>query len=200
MRPASIVLAAALLAAGCAHVPPESDGLDLATRRARLAALAGWDMRGRLAVDTGERAFQARFRWLAEADTVLLNVRGPFGAGSFEIAGDDTALTVRTRGETLQLRDPESDLSALFGWWLPVGSLDTWLLGLPDAAFVARTRTDADGRVRSLEQRSWRVEYADYRLSEGFALPGTIDMRYGPLHLHLTVDAWTPTAALPATP
>jgi outer membrane lipoprotein LolB len=166
--------------------------LTVAERRARLEALAGWDMRGRIAVDTGERAFQARFRWLEQPDSLSLNVRGLFGAGSFEIDGNDDVLTLRARGETWSLVDPEADLSARFGWWLPVGSLDTWLVGLPDAAYEARANTGANGALATLEQRLWTLEFADYTLAEGLLLPRTIDMRHGQLRLKLTVDAWNP--------
>jgi outer membrane lipoprotein LolB len=195
MKAAGLLLAAGLALTACAHVPPASDGLDLAARRIQLAALPGWDMRGRIAIDTGERAFQARFRWLKQPDSLKLTVRGLLGAGSFEISGNEDALTLRARGESWSLTDPESDLSARFGWWLPVGSLNTWLVGLPDERYEARTRVDGSGRLVALEQRLWTLEYGDYRLAEALALPRTIDLQHGPLRLRLTVDTWNPVAA-----
>jgi outer membrane lipoprotein LolB len=191
MSPWRVLLAATVLA-GCAHVEPivETDGLDFPERAMRLEALDGWEMRGRLAVDTGERAFQARFRWRQSADVMLLAVNGPFGAGSFQIEGDPIEMTLRARGEQWVLMDPETELSALFGWWLPVTSLRDWLLGLPDTAFAARTRRARAGTLASLEQRLWDVEYPDYGLSEGLLVPRKIDMSHGPLALHLTVDSW----------
>ena len=191
MRAAAWLLAGAIAAGGCATVPPVTDGLDLAARRMRIAALPGWEMRGRIAVDTGERAFQARFRWLQQPPSLLLSVRGPFGAGSFEIDGSEDALTLRARGEQWLLMDPETELSALFGWWLPVGSLDSWLVGFPDEAFEARISLE-DGRLAALEQRLWTIEYLEYRLYGGVLVPGAIAMRHGPLELRLTVDAWDP--------
>jgi len=192
-----LLVAALALLAACAHVPPADDGLDVAGRRTRLAALPGWDMRGRISIDTGERAYQARFRWSQRPDSLLLNVRGLFGAGSFEINGNDEALTLRERGQTLSLRDPETELSARFGWWLPVGSLDAWLVGLPDDAFEANVHAGANGALTTLEQRLWMLEFADYELAAGVLVPRTIDMRHGSLHLRLTVDAWNPLAPEP---
>jgi outer membrane lipoprotein LolB len=195
MKAAGMLLAAGLALAACAHVPPASDGLDLDARRMRLQALPGWDMRGRIAIDTGERAFQARFRWLEQSDSLSLTVRGLLGAGSFEISGNEDALTLRQSGESWSLTDPELDLSARFGWWLPVGSLGTWLLGLPDERYEARTRVDGGGRLVALEQRLWTLEYEDYRLAETLVLPRTIHLQHGPLRLRLTVDTWNPLAA-----
>jgi outer membrane lipoprotein LolB len=195
MKAPAWLLAAALAAAGCAHMPETTDGLDIAGRRVRLEALSGWDMRGRLAIDTGERAFQARFRWLQEADSLLLSVRGLFGAGSFEIGGNEGALTLRTRGERIALTDPEIELSELYGWWLPVGSLDDWLIGLPDERFEARTSVDRNGTLAGLEQRLWTLEYAEYGLASGVLVPRKIEMAHGPLQLRLTVDSWNPLEA-----
>jgi outer membrane lipoprotein LolB len=197
MKVGSLLLVAVVALAACARTPPVEDGLDVAERRARLAAFPGWDMRGRIAIDTGERAFQARFRWLQQPNSLLLNVRGLFGAGIFEINGNDSALTLRARGETWSLTDPESELSARFGWWLPVSSLDAWLLGLPDEAYEARTQLDTNGQLVTLEQRLWTLDFADFRLAEGLLLPRTIDMRHGPLRLRLTVDTWNLLARPP---
>ena len=191
----ALLAAAATVLAACATVPPAEDGLTVDERRTRLEALPGWDMRGRIAIDTGERAFQARFRWLEESDSLLLNVRGLLGAGSFEIKGTEAALTLRARGETWSLLDPETELSAQFGWWLPVGSLDAWLVGLPDDAYEARVSLGANGAPATLEQRLWALEFADYALAEGLLLPRTIDMRHEQLQLRLTVDSWSPLAA-----
>jgi outer membrane lipoprotein LolB len=122
----------------------------------------------------------------------MLNVRGLFGAGSFEIKGNDDALTLRARGETWSLVDPETELSARFGWWLPVASLDAWLVGLPDDAYEARAQAADNGTLATLEQRLWTIEFADYGVAEGLLLPRTIDMRHGPLRVRLTVDTWNP--------
>ena len=188
----TLLVAALGVLAACAHAPPAEDGLSVAERRARLEALPGWDMRGRITIDTGERAVQARFRWLEHPDSLLLNVRGLFGAGSFEINGNDDALTLRARGETWSLVDPETELSARFGWWLPVGSLDAWLVGLPDDRYDARTHTGSNGALETLEQRLWTLAYADYELRQGLLLPRTIVMRHSQLELKLTVDTWIP--------
>ena len=44
---------AVLLLPACAHLPVGTDGLSYDARRAALTGVDAWDMRGRLAVDTG---------------------------------------------------------------------------------------------------------------------------------------------------
>jgi outer membrane lipoprotein LolB len=192
-------LGAALLAVGllvgCAHLEPGHDGLGFDERRQRLEAIPAWEMRGRLAVNTGERAFQGSFRWLQDDAHSTLTVRGPLGGGILEVAGSRDRMIVTARGEQRVLEDPETELSGLLGWWMPVDSLRAWLLGLPDAQFRAATRFGPDAALEALDQRLWHVEYASYQLSDGLLVPRRIDLAHGALELRLTVDAWSPTPA-----
>ncbi len=195
-RLAGAVAAAALLSA-CATMPVGSDGLSYEQRRERLEAVSAWDMRGRVAVSAGERGFQASFRWHQDADALELAVHGPLGAGALEVKGTPSALTVTSRGDTRELSDPETQLSELLGWWLPVGSLHAWLLGLPDPAFNAATELGADGTLAAFEQRLWRVAFASYQLAPAktdagspLLVPRRIDLEHGDLRLRLTVDDW----------
>lgn len=191
-RLCALGLVAATALSACARLPTETDGLGFGERRARLAAIDRWDMRGRLAVDTGERSFQARFSWRQDETMLTLTVRGMLGAGSFEISGTPEALTVRARGETRLLTEPELELSEMFGWWLPVTSLPYWLVGLPDEAYPG-TPTVARGKLVSLDQRLWRLDYDEYQLSSaGLLVPRRMLLRHAPLELVLTVDDWEP--------
>jgi outer membrane lipoprotein LolB len=174
-----------------------SDGLSYQQRRERLEAVPAWEMRGRVAIAAGERAFQASFRWHQDAEVLDLAVRGPLGAGALEVSGTPSTLTVTSRGDTRVLADPEAQLSELLGWWLPVGSLHAWLLGLPDPAFKATTEVRDDGTLAALEQRLWRVAFASYQLAPAktgadapLLVPRRIDLEHGDLRLRLTIDDW----------
>ena len=197
-RFSSALLALGMLG-GCAHLTTGSDGRNLEQRRQALEAVSAWEMRGRLTVDTGERAVQGRFNWRQDADALELVVRNPLGAGILRVEGPPDAMTVTARGETRTLTDPETELSELVGWWLPVASLRNWLLGFPDRSFRADTVAGADGTLASLEQRLWRVDYPAYGLAatsgtgNQVLVPRRIDMSYGALTLKLTIDDWEPT-------
>lgn len=194
------LLAAAWLLGACATLPVGTDGLSLEQRRAQLEGVDSWEMRGRLAIDTGGRAFQGSFNWRQNGNALELAVRGPLGAGVLQVAGAPNALTYTARGETRTLEDPEAELSALLGWWLPVASLPAWLLGLPDPEYRATTKPGADGTLASLDQRLWQVNYAAYQLArpngaKEVLVPRRIDLTHGDLSLRVTVDAWQPTSA-----
>jgi len=199
-RFSSALLALGVLG-GCAHLPTGTDGLNLEQRRTLLQEVGSWEMRGRLTVDTGERGFQGSFNWRQRGDALELVVRGPLRNGVLQVEGPPSAMTVTARGETRTLTDPETELSELVGWWLPVGSLPNWLLGFPDESFRATIEPGADGTLASIEQRLWRVDYTDYGFvamnragNSGVLVPRRIDMQHGALALRLTIDDWKPAA------
>jgi outer membrane lipoprotein LolB len=187
---------------GCATLRTGTDGLNLEQRRETLQAVEAWEMRGRLSVDTGEERFQGSFNWLQQGEALELVVRGPLRNGVLRVEGHPDALTVTARGETRTLTNPETELSELIGWWLPVASLPDWLLGFPDDAFRAVTMPGADGTLGSIEQRLWRVDYPAYGLAATSGgtgsqalVPRRIDMTHEALTLKLTIDDWQPTTA-----
>jgi outer membrane lipoprotein LolB len=193
--------AAAVLLGGCATLPTGTDALNFEQRRELLQSVDAWEMQGRLTVDTGERSFQGSFNWSQQDDSLDLVVRGPLRNGVLRVEGRPDALSVTARGETRRLTDPETELSELIGWWLPVSSLPNWLLGFPDESFRATTEPGADGTLASIEQRLWRVDYTDYGFvamnrpgSSGVLVPRRIGMKHDTLTLTLTIDDWKPAA------
>lgn len=196
-------LLAVMALAACARLPVGTDGRSLAERRETLESVTSWEMRGRLTIDTGDRAGQLRFNWRQDDDAIELVVRNPLGAGILRVTGPPDALRVTARGETRTLTDPETELSELVGWWLPVASLPDWLLGFPDRGFRGDTVPGADGTLASLEQRLWRVEYREYGLAaidgtRQALVPRRIDMTHDTLMLKLTIDDWEPAATTTA--
>jgi outer membrane lipoprotein LolB len=191
------LVGAAMLLIGCARTAVLDDGLSQNQRQQQLRSLAAWDLEGRLAVDTGERGYQAGVRWRQRDAALDLTVRGLLGAGSFQIVGDGANLTIRARGESEVLSDPERQLSEKFGWWLPVTSLEHWLLGQADPAFDDRSVRGSGGTLASLEQRSWSIAYEEYQLAAGLLVPRRMTLRHSTLELRLSITGWEPVTAEP---
>jgi len=196
------LIAAALLLGGCAHragLEQElDDGLGFAARQDRLAALTDWALSGQLIVDTGERRERMRLRWEQRGDRLSLTIRGVvLGAGNILIEGDADALEITVRGETRVLTDPEIDLSREVGWWLPVTSLEHWLLGAPDPEYPGRLNRGAAGVVADQAQRQWRIAYDEYGLAAGLLMPGRITMEHESLELRLSISEFSAPTSQP---
>jgi outer membrane biogenesis lipoprotein LolB len=177
-------VAAALALAACATLPVGTDGLSYDARRHLLEGIDAWEIRGRLAVDTGQRGFQGSFDWQQEADSLDLSVRGPLGAGVLQVVGTPSSMMFTARGETRTLTDPEPELSAL--------------LGFTDPGFRASIANGTGGTLAGFEQRLWRISFPTYQLAmlagdgNGVLIPRRIDLAHGDLKLRLTIDDWRP--------
>jgi outer membrane lipoprotein LolB len=192
MRAAALAGAVVLLSA-CAHTDAiEDDGLGFAERQARLAAVTDWDLSGDIVIDTGEDAKRASVNWKQRGDRLDLRVRGTLGAGAFRVTRDADRLTIVRRGETRVLDDPETQLRDEYGWWLPVTSLEYWLLGRPDPdpAYRQRSNRGAAGRLTMLEQRDWQIVYEEYQLANGLLIPRSVTMHHATLRLDVDIDRW----------
>jgi len=190
MLAAALVLGAAI--AGCAHLPPGGDAMTYPQRRAFLTDVDRWDLRGRIAIRNGGDAFQGRFTWSQRPEGLTLTVRSPLGTNLLRVSGPSDRLMLEARGETQELADPEPQLSALVGWWLPVTSFRSWLLGIPDPNYRARETLGDDGLLAMLEQRLWALSFTSYQLSAGVLVPRRIDLRHEQLDLRVVVDSWSP--------
>ena len=194
MRSLSITLGVALCLAGCARLEVVDDGLGFAQRQQQLGQIEAWDARGRLAVADSERAYQARFSWQQRGEDLALVVRGLLGARSFRVDGNTRQLTVRSRGETETLTDPERQLSEMLGWWLPVTSAEHWLLGRADPGFDSQSSPGAYDTLDRLAQRDWEIAYGEYQLAEGRLFPREMTLRHAALELRLTILEWETSA------
>jgi outer membrane lipoprotein LolB len=191
-----LALTALLLLSACALRPVEPPAaLERATRDARLAALPGWEARGRIAVRAGDSGSQGSLHWLQQGEAAQLRVSGPFGAGAYEISWDRQALRiVSSRGEVTAdyagADAAEQFLEAQLGWSLPVGSSRYWMLGLADPGAAAEMLADGDGRPAIIRQHGWAVAYDDFTLQDGLWLPRRITVESVRARVRLVIDRW----------
>lgn len=197
MRSVLLLAGAALAAAACVRIPVIDDGLGFERRQAALSAVTDWELRGGIVVDTGDGAYQSRFSWQQRGDALTLEINGRLGVGRTLIVGNESSLTVDSRGETQVLTDPEQQLSAMIGWWLPVTSAEHWLLGRPDPDFSAESSRGAFDTLATLNQRDWRISFDEYQLAEGRLVPHRITLRHEPLELSLRIIDWQSSVPAP---
>lgn len=186
------LLAAALALAGCPAVPRAPEvARPWQERREALLALAGFALRGRVAVAAGGEGFNARLRWEQDAARSLVSLDGPLGVGGVRISTDGDILTVVTsKGETLDSAAARAELLVRLGFDPPLESLRYWVLGVPNPSSTAVEVLDEQQRLASLEQEGWRIEYESYTTAAGHALPQRLTARLADVRVRLIVDAW----------
>ena len=173
-----------LFAAGCALQPvgPETPVL----RRATLESFA---LIGRFSLRHEDRNYSGRLSWqhAGRDDTVLLS--SPFGQGLAEIVSSEgEARLTSGDGRVLVAADSETLTRQALGYPLPLARLTGWVSA--SAPPGAEAEADARGRLRSLREDSWRIDY-EYEGDDPQALPSfLIAERQGEFELRLRIDEW----------
>lgn len=171
---------------------PSTTG-DVATqwqvRQAQLREIDAFLMSGR--VTSAELGLRADLRWRESNDGQYeLRLSGPFGAGAVELRGNEAGVEVRNSDGSQYTSDPEGWIRARYGWTLPIAGLRHWALGLPIPEVAADSVLDDRGRLATLTQSGWQLQYTEYRQKNGYDLPRRFEADNGRVKLKLLIDQW----------
>ncbi len=155
-RDVAAVLAAKSLLAACATVPG-GHGVTVAP-----ASTAAFGVEGRLSARRGADGVAVGFTWRHDPPRDTLTLASPLGQVLAELEGDDelhrVALTLAD-GRVAEASDWPALTERALGFELPVGALSAWVRGLPHARSAYAAEGDASGRVASLRQDGWGIDY-----------------------------------------
>ena len=170
-----------LLLGGCAALPPRTPDETAhawATRQLRLAPLTNWELRGRIALRSRDEGMQASLHWVRERERQRISLVGPLGSGQVRLTQDasgaelrDTEKNVRRAPTVRQL------LVETTGWDVPLDDMDWWVRGLPAPGAKAEQELDEDGRLKTLTQFGWEVEFLEYGRYGAYELPSKLFAR-----------------------
>jgi outer membrane lipoprotein LolB len=146
-----------------------------------------FDLSGRLAARYGKEAFTGNLAWRHARSADELLITSSLGAGVARIVrdGDSVVLTTAEPRE-YRARDAEALTEEVLGFRLPLAGLADWVRGRPSDKSAAKTEYDDQGRLRSLEERGWKIEYQEY---EG-KLPSRMRLMYPDIELRLAISKW----------
>lgn len=187
---------AALLLAGCFdNVQPESTGnseqaqRNWAARRAALQQVHLFSLQGRLA-ESGLVSFGGSLSWMQDGEHFQARFYGPLGVGAVAISGTPADMEVRSKDGTTRTGDPEGFMQQQFGWTVPLRGLRYWVLGLPSPGKVQALKLDEFGRILSLKQDGWELDYTEYQSLAGLELPKKFTIRDSERGFKVFVDTW----------
>jgi outer membrane lipoprotein LolB len=187
----------ALAIAGCSQFGNLADDQQLQSQWLRqqqaLDRFEQWNIHARAALKLEGEAYNIGIRWIREQGSFKLLLEAPFGQGVFRIDSIE--------GEPYRLRLPDGQeyanqtaealLEDAIGWSLPVSGLEFWIRGMPRPGSSYTHHLDAAGRLRSLQQDQWTIDYLDYFApGEGPILPRKIRLAGKALTLKLIIEHW----------
>lgn len=157
-----------------------------------------WQMTGKLAISDGESGGSGRFQWNNDAEVIQMNFYGALGRGAWRLNSDSTGAVLEyADGQTYIAERVEELAESQLGWEIPVDALSWWVRGLAAPGEWEQRELDEEGRLKSLIQRGWVIEYGRYSDISGIAMPTKVTASRQKHKVRLAVRTW---ALAPADP
>lgn len=189
LRAATGLLLAVLLPA-CAAKPRRDTAVWAPVQGVVPAAAPAFRVAGRLAVSDGHDGGSAGFVWIQRGECFEFELRQPVSQKTWRLRGDArSAVLEGGDGGPRRAASAEELLLQMLGWHVPVAALRDWVRGLPHAGGgPVQVERDDSGRVRSLRQDGWRVDYTAWL--DGGDWPTRIRARQEPYSVRLNIQDW----------
>jgi outer membrane lipoprotein LolB len=158
--------------------------------RAQLTQVDRFTLQARVS-SGGIFGVKGNLTWRQAPDGFDMRVAGPFGIGAATITGRGREIEIRTSKGSFKTQDPEADLKSRLGWSFPVSHLRHWILGQPAPGSRADFGLDRDGRLETLEQDGWALEFEEYQSAGALELPRKLQVANSEIKLKIVVDSWS---------
>jgi outer membrane lipoprotein LolB len=145
-----------------------------------------FELHARLAAKYREESFTGALGWRHGERSDEMLITSPIGAGVARIVREGDSVTLTT-AEPREYRatDAEALTEQVLGFRLPLAGLADWVRG--QAAESPRpVERFEDGRLKTLEQGGWKIEYQTY---EG-ERPARMRLLYPGIELRLAITEW----------
>jgi outer membrane lipoprotein LolB len=170
-----LLLVSALVLGGCTtpEIRPVPADIQSAWQQRQVAmhALHAWELHARIAMQYGNDGGQASLFWIRADHQNDIRLVGPWGKGLVRLNfNSHFAQLTDDTGQTTEGDDAATLLYEATGWVIPVSKLDTWVTGMP-VSQDAKIQLDKYGRLQSLVEAGWKIEYREYRQFGNQELP-----------------------------
>jgi len=189
------------LLAGCSLFKPYEDPAPVApgnqqafeARSAQLKRFKNWRAEARVSTDA-LLGMSAGLNWQQQNDYFVADVAGPFGIGRVNVRGTEQEVEIRAKGKTLTTQNPDAVFQRYMGWHIPFQQTRYWVLGLPAPGTEYEMELDEIGRVRTLKQSGWAIEYASYQAVNHYQLPRKLVLENAEqdVTVKIILDKWQP--------
>ena len=173
----ALVVLMALAAGACAELQPVTS-----------PQFVEFELAGRIATRYRQEAASGNVAWRHGRDSDELLITSPVGSSIARVVrtGSQVILTTADQREH-RANDAEILTEQVLGFRLPLAGLSDWVRARPKDGTPAAVVRGQDGRLASLEQNGWRVEYQEFRAD---GLPVRIRLTYPGIELRLAIHEW----------
>ena len=189
----------ALLMAGCAGLAPQEtvegpgDSQSWKAHKEQISEIDGWQINGKIGIRAPQDSGSGTLFWLQRQDYFDIRLAGPLGRGAARLTGRPDAVALEVAGQgRFEAESPEALVQSQLGWQLPVSNLLWWVRGLAAPDSRSRIVLDQGGRLASVQQDGWNVQYLSYEDESGYMLPSRIKLSGRDLDITLVIKDWQP--------
>lgn len=196
------VLTLSLLMTACVPIwqqkpQQEQDGETIFwnTRFPLLTKLNNWEIQGRTVISQKRESWNAGLLWQEFDGTYQVKLQGPFAQGGAILKGQQgKAVLIMDDGQVLSSTSPSILLEGALNIPLPVEALRDWMKGIPySQQGYEKIEFDQQGRVTSLLQQGWQIDFKRYIPFENYSMPGKVFIKQGDRSLRIVISDWERT-------
>lgn len=183
MRCTTGFIGLAILTAGCVTVPTpppvDNPAATWQKRQTELLPVTTWKIRGRLAMRTADEGWQATVNWAREGELHRIDITGPLGRGHLRLVRDRHGAELLDADQrTWRAENAEQLLYRATGWRVPLDGLNYWMVGLPSPLGAASEILDDYGRLKTLIQSGWDIQFLEYVRYGALDLPKKLFLKH----------------------
>lgn len=173
------------------QAPPAAPKATWEDRQITLNRIQNWSLNGKIGIQSRQDSGSATVNWIQSARTYSISLSGPLGSNGMRLSGQPGHVTLQTSdGKSYSASSPEQLLASRWGYHLPVSNMHYWVRGLPVPGTASKTRFDRYGRLTSLSQQGWNIEYLGYMNAGGVDLPERMALTSPALRVKIVIYQW----------
>ncbi|PXF28853.1 hypothetical protein WH50_23900 [Pokkaliibacter plantistimulans] len=181
----------ALLLSACANTNRLSFQPEPSTAwRQSLNQMDSWQLEGKAGLKSKESYNTLTVNWTEQGDSYQVKMTGPMGQGQLSLEGTPQQILLTTPQGRYVSDDPQALLRQHTGWPIPLTQLTYWIKGTPAPGKVKGSLYDDQGRLLSLDQAGWRLDYLEFQQQGQAWLPRKLTVKRDDLELKLVIKQW----------
>ena len=156
-----------------------------------ISSIQQFTLKGRIGVQTDGKGFSGSLHWQHDHANDNIALYSPLGGQVASISKTaDKVVLEDAKGNSISAANAETLTQNALGWKLPLAGLADWSLGRPTRSANQDSTWDNQGRLSTLKQDGWEIEYQNYVENNGIFLPSKILLKSQKVNLKLLVEQW----------
>lgn len=163
-----------------------------------IASIKQFSLKGRLGITTEPKNHSARMAWQHKSEKDNIDIYSPIGGKVANILKTPELVTLTDNGnKKTTAPDAETLTEETLGFRLPLSGLSHWILGKPSNTGLINVVTwDLNGRISTLQQNGWDIQYKNYREHAGYFLPKKVTLKNDKMTIKLIIEKWSDLSQL----